>query len=131
MTADRLRAAIRGIAGGTCLGVAAELGLASHWESPPQVLPFVLAALGLFGAVRGGRTAVFLGASLGLGGLFGIWEHLEHNYTFAAEIDAHATTGQLAVEAVTGGNPLLAPGAFLVASALLVVAGRPDPKRSK
>lgn len=128
MSTERLHLALRALAAVTCLGVAAELGLASHWESPPQLVPFVLSLIGVIGAGLAGRAALVGGVLVGLGGLFGIWEHLEHNYSFAAEIDASATATELAVEAVTGGNPLLAPGAFLVAAALLGLIGSTSPR---
>ncbi|MEZ4321677.1 MAG: hypothetical protein R3F61_29655 [Myxococcota bacterium] len=127
MTLD-LQRAVAGLGALTCVGIAAELALASHWHAPVQVVPFVLAGLGVVGAGLGlaGRrgTAVVAGA-LALGGGFGIWEHLEHNYGFAAEIAPTASASELVGPALVGANPLLAPGAFLLAAALVYLGGRP------
>ena len=102
------------------MGLVAELALLSHWESTPQIVPFALALLAALAAVvrllRPGPATLWpargIFALCLLGGAFGIFEHLEHNWDFAAEIDATATTAMLLEEAITGGNPALAPGAF-------------------
>lgn len=126
MKLDRRRS-VAVLAGLTCTGIALELALSGHWESPVQLVPFVLALLGLVGVGLGltdRRGTAVIGGLLALGGMIGIWEHLEHNYGFAAEIEPTATGAQLAWAAIVGGNPLLAPGAFLVAGALVVLSGR-------
>jgi hypothetical protein len=104
----------------TAVGLAAELVLLSHWESLPQILPFVLSGLATLvvvirlmkpvPATLWPSRAVF--AFCLLGGAFGVFEHLEHNWEFAAEIDASATPVTLVQEAITGANPALAPGAL-------------------
>ncbi|MEZ4235291.1 MAG: hypothetical protein R3F59_03860 [Myxococcota bacterium] len=117
-TEDGLRLVLLAAMGSGCLGAAAELVLAEHWEEPVQIVPFVLAGLGASAAallwLRPSRAVVLavraVMAALVLGGAFGMWEHLEHNYGFEAEIRPEATTGQLAVAALFGANPLLAPG---------------------
>ncbi len=120
---------------GVCVGVPAELVLTEHWGSPPQIIPFVLCA---FGALAAGWALVAPGrpsriglraamALLGLGSLFGTFEHIEHNAEFAAEIDAGIGAAELVTEAITGANPALAPLFLLVAVVLGVAASSPGP----
>lgn len=107
-----------------------ELLLEAHWGSPPQVLPFLLCGLGAGIAVvlaTTDRPVVVWTARLvfaleALGGLFGVWEHLEHNAAFAAEIAPNASTSEWMLDALTGANPLLAPGIFVLAAALGALA---------
>lgn len=132
MSADlilaRLRRFLLGLAAFICIGTMVELTLTEHWDGPVQLLPFLLAALSLvaIGVVfvrpkRGwlrllrGIAAVTL-----VGSLFGIFEHLEHNIEFALEIRPTAVIGDVFLEALAGGNPLLAPGilAFMAVLAL-------------
>ncbi|MED5371450.1 MAG: hypothetical protein VX899_10580 [Myxococcota bacterium] len=110
------------------LGLAAivELALAGHTQDPVQWLPFVLAGAGvLTGAwllAAPSRIGVHITRGtmvlLALGGLFGIWEHLEHNLNFQREIRPNAELAELLSEAIQGGSPLLAPGMFLALTAL-------------
>lgn len=134
MTAEsRLRTAVWAIAALVCVGTPIELLLTGHWEPGPQLIPFALSIAGLvaigFAALRP-SVATFRAArwTMGLlcaGGLFGMWEHLEHNWTFAAEIDPEAGVSSLVLEAVAGANPLLAPGIFVVIGLLGFAAARP------
>lgn len=129
MTFD-LRRAVAVLGGVTCAGLAAELALTGHWESAVQLVPFVLALVGMVGAGLGladARGTTVIGGLLVAGGLFGIWEHLEHNYGFASEIAPTAGFGELVPEALTGANPLLAPGAYILAGALVFLGGRIEP----
>jgi hypothetical protein len=114
----------RVLLGAVALGTvtaALELLLAGHTESAVQWVPFGLAGLGFVAAgiagVRPTRATLWgLRGSLGvllLGGVFGIWEHLEHNYAFEAEIRPTAEVGELVLQAVQGGSPALAPGLFV------------------
>lgn len=106
----------------TAAGLLAELLLTGHTEGAVQWVPVALSAAHLGAAAlwawrpgaRVARGLAGLGAVSAAGGLFGVWEHAEHNYAFAAEIDATASTGALLVEAATGASPLLAPGALVV-----------------
>lgn len=124
----RLRRFLLGLAAFICVGTMVELALAKHWEGPTQLLPFLLVGLSLvaIGAVlinpQPGRlrllrwvTTVTLAGSL-----FGVFEHLEHNIEFALEIRPNAAVGDVFLEALAGGNPLLAPGilAFMAVLAL-------------
>lgn len=132
MSADlilaRLRHFLLGLAAFICVGTMVELALAKHWEGLVQLLPFLLAGLSLvtIGAVlmkpTQGRlrflrwiTAITLAGSL-----FGVYEHLEHNIAFALEIRPNAVVSDVFLAALTGGNPLLAPGilAFMAVLAL-------------
>jgi hypothetical protein len=113
-----LRAVLIGGAGLGCVGALVELALAEHWGAAIQVVPFVLASLGLLAAgalavAHSRRVVIAVRAAmvaLVLGGAFGVWEHLEHNYGFEAEIRPEAGAGEVAWEALLGANPLLAPG---------------------
>ena len=116
------------IAAFIAVGTALELGLEGHWESPVQIVPFVfagscgaVAALGLAepsGHVRGRRI---VGGLSVIAAIFGIWEHLEHNAMFEAEIRPNADASTVWLAAISGGNPLLAPG-VTAAMGLLVAA---------
>jgi hypothetical protein len=116
-----LRRGILGLVVVGSLGVMLELALGEHWQSPVQLLPFVLGSLAagaavarLVGVPRSlWPSRVVFGVAVA-GAAFGVWEHLEHNWAFAAEIDAAATTGELLKEAVMGANPALAPGALVL-----------------
>lgn len=113
-----------------CLGTAADLALMGHFGSLPQYLPFLLCALGIAAAVVGARKPAkngrrFIWAVSGaitLGALFGLWEHIEHNYLFEAEIRPNAVLVELLREAIQGASPVLAPGALLVVSVMLALA---------
>jgi hypothetical protein len=125
-----LRRALLGGAVVIAVGTAAELVLAEHWEAPIQRLPFAvtaaLTAAGVWFALRPGRAALWglrLAAMVAVGaGGFGVFEHGEHNWEFEAEIRPTATQGELAVEALFGANPLLAPGMISVAGLLALAA---------
>jgi hypothetical protein len=56
-----------------------------------------------------------------LGGLFGVYEHLEHNLAFELEIRPTATVTAVLMEALKGASPLLAPG-ILALTALIAIA---------
>jgi hypothetical protein len=58
---------------------------------------------------------------VGLGSLFGMYEHFEHNLEFALEIRLNAVFGDVWFEALRGASPLFAPG-ILVLAALLAIA---------
>ncbi|MFT5584231.1 MAG: hypothetical protein ACI9VR_001816 [Cognaticolwellia sp.] len=121
-----LRRAFLGLVCASALGACTELALAGHFESNVQLVPFGLAALGMVCAVvvwlspsknalRALQGAMSVVAA---GGLFGIWEHLEHNYAFEAEIRPAASTIELVTQAVFGASPALAPGMFLIMAAM-------------
>lgn len=123
---QRLRQVIWGAALAILVGTPAELVLTEHWGDPPQWIPFGLSAVGLLaigaawlrpspGTLKALRWAM---AVLAMGGIFGMWEHVEHNYAFAAEIGPTKAVTAWMIEAVWGANPLLAPGIYVVAAGL-------------
>lgn len=114
-----LRQGLLGLAALTAVGTGLELVLLEHAGSPPQVVPFVAMGLGLVAVAAGGlapsrRTVWSLrGAAvmLVLAGALGVFEHLEHNYAFEAEIRPTEEPAALMVHAIQGASPALAPGA--------------------
>jgi hypothetical protein len=126
----RLRQFLFGLAITMCIGVIAELWLTEHYQDPMQWVPLVLCGLGVIGlllawfkpnrqTLRALRVFMLIVA---LGGLLGVYEHLERNLEFAREVKAAFANAQPLWAALTGANPPLAPGA-LVITALVAVAG--------
>ena len=117
-------------AAASCVGIPLELLLAEHTESPIQLVPLGATGLGLVAllaaAVAPRRETLLalrvVGGLLAVVGVLGCWEHLEHNWGFAAEIQPTAGSAALLVAALTGANPLLAPGAVSLAGLLAVAA---------
>jgi hypothetical protein len=125
-----LRRALLGLQGLTAAGLIAELLLTGHTESPPQLLPLGACGLSL-GALAGlltraGQATLRVQRAVGglclLVGAFGVFEHLEHNFEFAAEIRPSASAVDLIGPALTGANPLLAPGAVAALGLLALAA---------
>lgn len=126
----RLRGFLLIVAGSICLGAPLELWLADHTESPAQLIPFALCAVGLLAV-----AAAFLRPSRGtllalrlvmvlllLGSGLGIYEHLAGNLAFAQEIRPSAELSALWPEALKGAAPLLAPGILALAALLALAA---------
>lgn len=112
-------------------GAFVELWLTNHWESAVQLIPFFLCGLGAVAALlllvsRPRRAALLaLRAALALvafGSLFGVYEHVEHNFAFVREVYPNAPTGEVLKGALGGANPLLAPGVLAVAAVLAFAA---------
>lgn len=107
-----------------------ELLLTEHAESFVQIIPYILSGIGVaaVGAVlhrpTRGRLRALQGAVvlLALGGAYGIYEHLEHNFAFELEIRPNATAGEVVGEALRGASPLLAPGVLTFAALLAAAA---------
>jgi hypothetical protein len=127
---SRLRRFLLGLSALLCAGTVVELWLTNHMENFVQLIPFGLCALGLVaaavvllrprrGAVLGLRLCMGLVA---LGGIFGIYEHLDSNIGFRREIRPSAPTREVVLASFRGPNPLLAPGILAVAAALAVAA---------
>jgi hypothetical protein len=136
MSAERTLAQLRrfllSVSAGLCVGTVIELSLTEHTQGI-QLLPFGLCGVGLLAVLwmllRPGRAAAFsLRAVMGLvalGSLFGVYEHLEHNAGFYLEIQPNAATSEVIWGALSGANPLLAPG-ILALAALLACAATYD-----
>lgn len=121
------------------VGALIELWLTNHVESPLQLLPFALCGLGLaaviVAALRPGRAALLaLRACMGLvasGSLFGVYLHLESNLGFHRELYPNSSTGDLLMGALSGANPLLAPGILALTAALALAATYYHPSLEK
>jgi hypothetical protein len=111
-------------------GTVVELLLVNHKEDLVQLIPFFLCGLGAIAAllmlfkprratVRGLRLCM---AMVVCGSLFGIYEHFANNVAFQREINPSAPLRDVLVQAVAGGNPLLAPGTLAVAAVLALAA---------
>jgi hypothetical protein len=110
-------------------GSLVELFLVEHTEDAVQLIPFALCGLGALSALaallKPGRATMWaLRVCMLLvvaGSLFGVYEHVTHNFEFQKEVNPNATTGEMVRGALGGGNPLLAPG-ILAAAAVLALA---------
>lgn len=113
----------------TYLAAAVELVLVGHYEDWQQILPFVMVVLGVLasGWAWVSSTPVSLQGTRWAGGLAtvtalaGVYFHLTGNLEFAREVQIGASSRELLWDAISGGNPLLAPG--MVALAGLLAAG--------
>lgn len=128
-----LRGRVLQLTGLSCLGLAAELALTGHYQSLVQWLPLALCAVGAAVATlallnRAPGLVRWAPYTLLLGGMFGMWEHLEHNFAFASEIRPTAGIVELIPAALTGASPLLAPGALTLLGALLWLCTRAPAK---
>lgn len=107
-------------------GSLVELWLVGHTEDWVQLIPFVLAIvaiiLGILVSLRPANLTIqvlriWMGLVV-LGTLFGVYQHIAGNIAFEREVDPRATTSQLALQGLAGGNPLLAPGVLAIAAVL-------------
>lgn len=126
---NRLRTFLLALAAFLSIGTVVELAFTKHWESPIQLIPFVLCGLGLI------AIALFLFKPMHrnitllrwvmilnfVGSLFGIFEHVEENINFALEIKPSTAGLDLILKGLGGANPLLAPG-MLAFAALIALA---------
>ncbi|HKY05377.1 MAG TPA: hypothetical protein VJQ56_10830 [Blastocatellia bacterium] len=127
---SRLRSFLLALSGLLCAGTIAELWLAEHMETVVQLIPFGLCGLGLVAALvvllKPRRIPILtlriIMALVAVGGLYGIYEHIENNIEFQREINPSASTGDAVIASFYGPNPLLAPGIVAVAAALAVAA---------
>ena len=126
----RLRQFLLALAAFLCLGTIAELVLIGHYEGPTQILPLILCGLGAICAlsvvlrahIKTVRVLRWVMSFTFTGGLFGIYEHLEHNFGFELEIRPNAGVSDVFWDALGGANPLLAPGMLAVAALLALAA---------
>lgn len=127
---QRLRLFLLVLAGLTCIGTVIELWLTEHLEGTVQLIPFALSGIGLCAILvvlirpQRGSLLFLRGIMLLmiLGSLFGIYEHLEHNLEFELEIRPNAVASDVFMEALSGANPLLAPGILGMAGTLAIAA---------
>jgi hypothetical protein len=127
---QRLRIYLLLLAGGLSAGALVELWAAGHTEEPLQWVPFVLCGLSLVAIAAAllrpqrGVLLTLRGVMLLMiaGSLLGIYEHVAGNIAFAQEIRPGTPTGDLLLEGLTGGNPLLAPGTLAVAALIALAA---------
>lgn len=112
------------------VGMTGELLLTEHDESFVQLIPYGLAGIGIAAvlAVMHSATRVRLRTLQGvivllaLGGVYGMYEHLAHNFAFELEIRPNATAGDVVVDALQGASPLLAPGVLTLAALMAAAA---------
>ena len=125
-----LRRFLLATAAATYLAAAVELVLVEHYEEWQQIWPFVMTALGVAAAgwawaspgAASLRAARWAGALASVTALVGVYFHLEGNLGFVREVRPE-TTGVAAVwDALSGGNPLLAPGMVALAGLLAAAA---------
>lgn len=134
-----LRAGLLALAGVGVAGTAVELATIRHWDSAEQLIPWaVLAVLALaIGLVAVRPTGVrvragrLLGLATGLGGAYGVWEHIEANLhagpldaTYGPRWDAMSPIAQWWA-AATGGvgpSPTLAPAILTQIGLTLLLA---------
>lgn len=123
---QNVRMYLLGIASMAFIVTPVELWLTGHYESALQWIPFVMCGVGLLaiGIVyfRPTQATVWLlrvvMGAVSVGGVWGMVLHLLNNFAFELEIRPNATSLDVALEALRGANPLLAPG-ILVFGALL------------
>jgi glucan phosphoethanolaminetransferase (alkaline phosphatase superfamily) len=114
----RIRKFLLIISAGVFIMTVMELFFLSHWTETIQLLPFLLSGLGLVTLFLvyfrpHHITIKFLRWSMiviGLCSLIGIYEHMDNNLGFQMEIQPSATTWELIMATLEGGNPVLAPG---------------------
>jgi hypothetical protein len=111
------------------VGSIGELIAVKHYGDTVRLIPFTLCGIGLLsliaavvrptsGVVLGVRVAM---VAIAAGSAFGLYEHLEGNAEFYHEIHTHAARSTLIKEALTGRNPIMAPGVLAVAAFLVVL----------
>jgi hypothetical protein len=130
MIVGRLRWFLLALAAWMCLASIIELILSKHYKETTQLLPFVLCGLGLVAALavlfRPSQHSIrALRAVMGvtmLGSLFGIWEHIETNFSFELDMRPGSGIGDVWLPALQGAAPLLAPGILAVAALMAIAA---------
>lgn len=125
-----LRKFFLGLGGFMCLGTVVELLLTGHTKELIQLAPIMLCSLGLLAvtaALYAPRRSTLQGlrvimALLIIGSLLGVYEHLVGNFAFAQEVRPDAAVNKLLLATLTGGNPLLAPGALALTAITTIAA---------
>ena len=116
-------------------GTMFELWLVQHYQDAIQWSAFGIGALGILGVL----LAVFRRTNPMLrilrvfmliviaGSVFGIYQHISNNVSFALEIQPNLSSGELFMKGLRGANPLLAPATFAVAALLTLAATYKEP----
>lgn len=121
------------------IGTLIELYLHEHHENRIQKIPIYLSGLGAFSigwvylqtnrwSLYGMRLVMLM---MGAGGGYGVYEHFVSNRAFEAEIRPNATSQEIFREALSGGNPLLAPSIVSLAALLALLATYQHPVITK
>ena len=126
---QRLRLFLLVMAGLVFVVTPVELWLNEHYESPVQLIPFLLSALGLIAVLLvlvAPRRETLIGLRsiavvIILGSLLGMYEHFEANMAFELDIRPGAAASDVLLETLKGASPMLAPG-ILAFGALLCLA---------
>lgn len=126
----RPRRLLFGVAAAAFAGTIVELVLAEHWEEAAQLIPLVLAMVGLAtvvaGAFRPSRATLWLLRAamlpVALGTLLGVREHLEGNAEIFVEVNAGAALPEAIWGALSGAAPVLAPGILVLAAVIALAA---------
>jgi hypothetical protein len=111
------------------VGTVLELLAVKHYDSRLQLLPFALCGIGLLAIAvawaKPGRKAVLVTRlvmlAIAAGSLWGVYAHIEGNYEFAREIRPRESTSAHLRSAISGRDPLMAPG-ILAFGAIVTVA---------
>lgn len=127
---QRLRQFLLAIAGLIFLATPVELLLVEHFDSPQQIIPFILCALGVSAVAAAllrpqRRTLLALRWAMLLailGGAIGAYLHIANNVAFELEIRPNAALGAVLIDALGGASPLLAPGILALAGILAIAA---------
>lgn len=120
-TASVLRQLVLLIVAFGVVGLVPELLLLEHIKSPSQLIPFALLALTAIGVVwvyarpKPSSLRFFQGVMVlsALGGLMGLWEHLEGNLEYVRELNPSLSGLPLIWKAMHKGTPVLAPGTLI------------------
>lgn len=132
-----LRRALLTAAAATYIGAAVELVLVEHYEGVWQLVPFGVIAVGLLAIgmawsapTERARVLKVVGAVAVVASVLGVYFHLEGNWTLVAEVRPDQSAAARAWDALSGGNPLLAPGMVALAGVLGAVAGARGEERT-
>lgn len=126
----RLRSVLFALAATLFLGTVIELLAVKHYDSRLQLLPFALCGIGFVAvaiawtkplpkAVLAIRLLMFLTA---VGSLWGVYAHIEGNYDFAREIRPRESMTAHIRSALTGRDPLIAPGILAIGAIVTLAA---------
>lgn len=126
----QLRRFLLTMAGLAFLATIAELTFVEHTETAIQLVPFFLSGVGaitvLIVSLKPLKKAIVLHrivmSVILLGGFFGIYEHIEHNFAFELEIRPNAVASDVIWESLSGASPLIAPGILTFAAVLALMA---------